>query len=422
MDKEISLQIGIDWADEKHDYCLFPVNSKELTGSAAAKTEAGVVASSPEKLHEWVQKLRRRFPEGKFEVCVELSRGALINALEQYDFIRIYPLNPISSSRFRECLYPSLTKDDVKDASLLLDILQKHREHLRVNERQGQANRLLDGVVKARRKTVNQRTALIQKLTDNLKEYYPQALQMAGDMGERMSRRFLKKWPSWQEIARVRPQTLRKFYYANKSRSETRIEARLKLHQQSRSLSDDETTVELGRMQTLMLVEQLETLDKIIKEYDRKIEAIYQAHEKKTVIDSLPGAGKVMGPRLISAMQYCLPQCKDAADLASYSGIAPLRQKSGNSSRISKRFRRPCFLHQTFIEWAQCSVKYSRWAKAYYKHRRETLGHSHWAIIRALAFKWIRILYKCWEDNTPYDEEKYLQTLQRRGSKLAQLI
>ncbi len=422
MDKETSLQIGIDWADRKHDYCLFPVNPKGLPGSAGAKTETGVVASSPEVLHEWVQQLRRRFPQGTFEVCVELSRGPLINALEQYDFIRVYPLNPISSSRFRECLYPSLTKDDVKDASLLLEILQKHRGHLRVSERQDQATRLLDGVVKARRRTVNQRTALIQQLTGNLKEYYPQALEMAGDLAERMSRRFLRKWPSWQEVAGARPQTLRNFYYAHRSRSETRIEARLKLHQQSRPLSDDETVVELGRMQTLALVEQLEALDKIVKEYDAKIDEIYQAHRKKAVVDSLPGAGKVMGPRLASAMQSCLPQCKDAGDLASYSGVAPLRQKSGNSSRISKRFRRPCFLHQTFIEWAQRSVKYSKWANAYYKHRKETLGHGHWAIIRALALKWIRILYKCWVDDAPYVEERYLQTLQRRGSKLAQII
>ncbi|NBB81061.1 MAG: transposase [Verrucomicrobia bacterium] len=420
MNNSISLQIGIDWADQKHDYCLCPFQPEP--GQVQAKNESGIVSSSPEKLHEWIMQVRQRFPDGVIEVCVELSRGALINALREYDFIRIYPLNPISSNRFRECLYPSLTKDDVKDASLLLTILQKHREHLRVLTAGQRDSCLLEGLVQARRKYVNQRTALVQQLTTNLKEYYPQALGMVGDLSERMSRRFLKKWPSWDELSRVREHTLRKFYYANQSRSEARIEARLNLHRNSRPLSNNETTIELGRMQTIMLVEQLETLDKIIHEYSRKIEPLYRSHEKSTVINSLPGAGKIMGPRLICAMEGNLPACRNAAELSSYSGIAPLRQKSGNSSRISKRFRRPKFLHQTFIEWAQCSIKYSSWAKAFYDHRRHSLGHDHWAVVRALAFKWIRILYKCWEDNTAYNEENYIQTLKRRGSKLAELI
>ena len=420
MNNSISLQIGIDWADQKHDYCLCPIQTKPQRGNA--KNESGVISSTPEKLHEWIIQLRKRFPKGWIEVCVELSRGALINALQDYDFIRIYPLNPISSNRFRECLYPSLTKDDVKDASLLLEILQKHRSHLRVLDSVQADSRLLEGLVKARRKSVDQRTALVQQLTSNLKEYYPQALSMVGGLSERMSRRFLKKWPTWEELSRVREQTLRKFYYANQSRSETRIQDRLNLHSQSCSLCEDEATVKLGRMHTLMLVEQLETLDKIIREYDNEILPLYQAHEKGPIIDSLPGAGKVIGPRLVCAMQNNLPACHSAAELSSYSGIAPLRQKSGNSSRISKRFRRPKFLHQTFIEWAQCSTKYSKWAHAFYHHRKDILGHDHWAIIRSLAFKWIRILYKCWENNTPYDEEKYIETLKKRGSKLAEMI
>lgn len=420
MSNSINLQIGIDWADQKHDYCLCP--SQPEPGQTKARKESGIIASSPEKIHAWIVRLRQRFPGGIIEVCVELSRGALINVLREYDFIRIYPVNPISSNRFRECLYPSLTKDDVKDASLLLDILQKHRDHLRELRPVRADCRLLEGLVQARRKSVNQRTALIQQMTSTLKEYYPQALDMIGELSERMSRRFLKKWPSWEELSRTREQTLRKFYYANQSRSEARIEARLNVRRHSRALSNDETTAQLGRMQTLMLVEQLETLDKIIREYDRKIEPLYRGHEKHSLIDSFPGAGEIMGARLICAMQQNVPACRNAAELSSYSGIAPLRQKSGNSSRISKRYRRPKFLHQTFIEWAQCTMKYSQWAKAYYHHRRRTLGHDHWAVIRALAFKWIRILCKCWESDTPYDEQKYIQTLKKRGSKLAEMI
>ena len=36
----------------------------------------------------------------------------------------------------------------------------------------------------------------------------------------------------------------------------------------------------------------------------------------------------------------------------------------------------------------------------------------------SLAFKWIRILYRCWQARTPYDELTYLEALRRRGSPL----
>ena len=38
--------------------------------------------------------------------------------------------------------------------------------------------------------------------------------------------------------------------------------------------------------------------------------------------------------------------------------------------------------------------------------------------IRALAFKWIRILFRCWQDRVPYDEAKYLMALKKKGSPL----
>ena len=54
---------------------------------------------------------------------------------------------------------------------------------------------------------------------------------------------------------------------------------------------------------------------------------------------------------------------------------------------------------------------------AYY-HGQRAKGCSHQAAVRALAYKWIRILYRCWQTCTPYDESVYLHALKRRGSPL----
>ena len=74
-------------------------------------------------------------------------------------------------------------------------------------------------------------------------------------------------------------------------------------------------------------------------------------------------------------------------------------------------------MRQTFIEWAGQTINKSFWAGAYYRQQRDK-GCSHQTAVRALAFKWIRILYRCWQSHTPYDESKYLKALERRGSSL----
>jgi hypothetical protein len=43
---------------------------------------------------------------------------------------------------------------------------------------------------------------------------------------------------------------------------------------------------------------------------------------------------------------------------------------------------------------------------------------THQAALRALAFKWIRILYRCWVERKPYDESRYLMALQKRQAPL----
>jgi hypothetical protein len=60
----------------------------------------------------------------------------------------------------------------------------------------------------------------------------------------------------------------------------------------------------------------------------------------------------------------------------------------------------------TFHEWAAHSIGSSAWAKAYYEQQRAK-GKPRNTVVRALAFKWIRILFRCWKDLKPYSEEVY---------------
>ncbi|HXG95380.1 MAG TPA: transposase [Blastocatellia bacterium] len=106
-----------------------------------------------------------------------------------------------------------------------------------------------------------------------------------------------------------------------------------------------------------------------------------------------------------------------ADEVACLSGIAPVIERSGKSSWVRWRYFCPKFLRQTFHEYAGESIRHSFWAKAYYESQRAK-GKSHSEAVRALACKWIRIIWKCWKTKTPYDEVKYLESLRRKNSPL----
>ena len=89
-----------------------------------------------------------------------------------------------------------------------------------------------------------------------------------------------------------------------------------------------------------------------------------------------------------------------------------ITERSGKSLWIHHRLACRKFIKQTFHEIADH-------ARAYYDQMRSR-GKDHHAALRALANKWIRILFRCWKDRKPYDEAKYIQALRRRGSVLVE--
>ena len=156
-------------------------------------------------------------------------------------------------------------------------------------------------------------------------------------------------------------------------------------------------------------------------QFDRAIAQTVAQITDYSLFAALPGAGPTLAPRLLVAFGEQRDRYHDAAQLQQYSGIAPVTERSGKSSWVHWRYAAPTFLRQTFIEWAAQTIPHSFWARAFYEQQRAK-GCSHQTALRALAFKWIRILFRCWQDRVPYDEAAYLNALQRRSSPLLQSI
>ena len=405
--------IGIDWADQKH------VLSLQVNGQT--KKETGTLEQKPEIIGPWVAKLRERFAGRPLAVAVEQSRGALIHALLTYDFLVVFPLHPTTVSKFREAFKPSGAKSDPLDADQILQILTKHFDLLKPLNPDTEETRLLARLVEDRRKAVDLRTSHIQALTANLKEYFPQAIELvSGNLTSRLAGDFLMKWPTFESFQQAKPSTIKRFYYGHNIRSSEVIQRALDLANNAKTLTTDPAVVQSGSRLSQMYAQLIRALNPVIGDYDACIEKAFEAHPEVNLFNCLPGAGPALAPRLLTFFGTDRSRYESAQNVHSFSGIAPVTKSSGRTRVAYFRVACPKFDRQTFHEFARLSIAKSQWARNYVDYYTDK-GKNFHTIIRALAFKWIRILWKCWQDRTPYNEDKYMQTLKTRGSIFATL-
>lgn len=407
----LAARIGLDWADGHHDLALLPAGSDQV--------EHIRIAHTPETLREFLGELQRRFEGRPVGVCLEKCRGAIVHALLEYDFIRLFPVNPLTLSRYREAWRPSRAKDDPTDAEALLEILCKHPNRLRCWTPDDPETRALARLTQARRNAVDMRTRLTQALRAELKGYFPHALDWTGTtLTSRLACDFLLKWPTLEVVQRARPETVRKFYYGHNCRRSDTIEKRLRQIEEAVPLTTDAAIIDVSVLTVQMLASQIRALGPAIARYEDKIDELFAVHPDATLFASLPGAGPALAPRLLAAFGTDRSRFHDATEVQEYSGIAPVTERSGKKEWVHWRWAASTFLRQTFHEFAGCSIQQSPWARAHYDVQRKR-GKTHHAALRSVAFKWIRILFACWRTRTPYDEQRYLQALHRRGSPLA---
>lgn len=405
--------VGIDWADEEHAVCL------QVTGNSDMET--CVLSQKPEALVEWATGLKKRFGDRPVGVCLEQSRGALIYALMQYPWLALYPINPKSLARFRESLYPSRAKSDPNDAALLSEFLIKHQFHLRPWYAEDTETRKLRLLLENREKLVDDRTALGNRLRAALKLYFPQALEWGGPLIKPMSWAFLLKWSTLPDLQKVSKKKLLDFFYAHHVRRGDQVNGLYEQVQSAKALVTDTALVDTSVLMVRSICNQLQALQTYIDQHEAEIEALYAKHPENHLFSNLGGAGKVLGPRLVAAFGRDREKYEDAGEIQKMSGIAPVVESSGKKSWTHWRWAAPAFLRQTFHEFAAHSIPTCAWAKAFYDLQRKR-GKSHHAAVRSLAFKWIRILFRCWKDNVPYDEKRYLQQLIIHGSPLLKFL
>lgn len=399
--------LGWDWADEHHDLFL---------ETAAGQTETVRLANEPGQLHQWLKQLADRFAHQKVAVCVEATRSALLPILLEYPFLELYVVNPKSLARFREAMRPSGSKSDALDCRLAAQLIKSHASLLNPHLAQDELTMELEQLVVIRRGLVDARTALANQLGSVLKSYYPLALTfLQQDTTSALAAAFVLRFPSLKALQAASVAQVRQFFLKHKCRLTEGLEGRLQLIASAQPVSTRTHWNNPNSFLACTLARQLAVLAKRIEQLEERIRILAEQHPNHRLVASLPGAGEALEPRLAVALGTNPQAAASATKLAVRSGVAPVRQQSGNSCLITHRWAKPQFLHQTWIEYAKSSTLRCPWAAAFVAAKTKA-GKSYYTAIRALAYKWMRIVHACWEAGTVYDEAQYLAALKKHNS------
>src|SRR5262245_10025286 len=255
--------IGIDWADARHDGCL--------QAAGTAKREGFQLEHTPEAIDAWVTTLRTRFNGQPLAVCLELTKGPLVSALRKYDFLVLFPINPLTLARYREAFTPSRAKDDPTDAALQLELLLPHRDQLQPLQPQSPPMRALAQLVEHRRRVVGDKVRITNRLTSTLKHYCPQVLQWFQEKDPRIFCDFLSRWPTLKAAQRARRTPLETCFRDHHGRSAAVIDTRLHALKAAMPLPTDEGVIAPPALLVQTLVSQLRVALHAIEDFDTAI-------------------------------------------------------------------------------------------------------------------------------------------------------
>ncbi|MEZ6138744.1 MAG: IS110 family transposase [Pirellulaceae bacterium] len=403
-----AILVGIDWADAQHAYhAILPDGS----------SKSGSFKQNRKSIDAWIIELRALAPNAAIDICIETSTGGLINALLECEGLVIYPVNPNALASYRKAFAHGGGKNDPVDARLIAQFLQHYRSRLRPLRINSPETRELDVLTSDRRDFVQQRVKLANRLTDKLKTYFPAIFELkpARTYSEFVVD-LVAAYPTLQEAQAAGRTKLRKLFYGKGTKE--KIEKRLQIIMEATPLSSDPVLLRTAARQCRVIAKQIQQLNASIKQYDDEIKRFVKQHADYAIVEHLPGASFRTHARIIAALGDDRSRYANAESLQCATGIAPITTQSGKSRFVSARSASSKFIRQTFHEYASLSIRKCAWAKAYYESQLAK-GKSSQTAKRALAFKWIRIIFRLWQTRTAYDESRYLERLKATQSPLA---
>jgi transposase len=407
--KDITHYAGFDWARDHHVVVIV-----DTAGHIVADFEF------EHSLEGWKSFGEKTAPWPNLAVAIETNQGAAVDQLLQRGYT-VYPVNPVASESYRKRKAPSGTKTDHVDGWGLADALRVDGQGwkpLQVMDPLTQKLRLLchDEV-----SLIEQRTLLVNKLQQALVEYYPPALEAFEDWTSPFTWDFILEFPTPGELVKLGKRRWEKFLHTHKLWRPETVERRRAIFAQADQFQASAPIVAAKSQLAVSLCKLLRTLDQQLAQYRKQIEALFKDHPDHDLFGSLPGAKKVLAPRLLAAIGSDPQRYGSQQVLQCFAGTAPVNYQSGQINKTHMRWACDKFMRHTVHLWADCFRKASAWGQTYYEKKREQ-GMSHACALRCLGQRLLKIVFRMLSDKKPYDAELHALNQKKHGSWVLALV
>jgi hypothetical protein len=396
--------VAIDSADDHHDLKASGPGELEALELRIPNTLAGFLAMDAA--------LRERFGAVPRHYAMENPRLLLGRYLLQLG-ANLHAINPHAVAHQRRALATSGRKDDRLDAQaihvLLCQRVQEAKAPLQSSSPEGT---ILAGLVAHRVDMVEEKNRVTNQLTAVLKGFYPRALELFSRLDQPVTLTFLEHFASPAELQAANEETWAQCFEGQRYPRPQRI-GQLLLQAQATQVEVSPADQYLGALQVRRLVRVLQVLLTELTRIEQDIEQRFEALPAAKTFRSLPGAADVLAPALFAVFGDHKERWTHWKEVARQSGAVPVTKASGRFRLVHMRHSCDHRARRTLHLLAACSRRACTWAEEFYQAQRKH-GKTHGTALRNLAVKWLRILYRLWQDDLTYDESTYLKNLSER--------
>ncbi|MCK5216043.1 MAG: IS110 family transposase [Candidatus Omnitrophica bacterium] len=405
-----SIFIGIDWADQKHDICITDHNGKTI--------KEFQITHNVEGFTKFDHQLNI-YDKNNTLICIETNSGLFFDHLIHFEY-RVYSVNPGALVDYRKSHSLSGSKNDKLDAKLLSNYLRENVLRLKEYQRNSEHTRILKLLTEDRQRLLKERIRLENQLINTLKLFYPVALKLFCNLTGEISLKFISKYSTPQKANKLTLDKLKTFLKQNGYSNPKRTDDIFYLLKEKQP-SAPTVFIQAKEHFIKSIIPLIKIINTQIKIYDKEIKKHHEQHPDLNIFNTLPGVGKVIGPKLLACFGDHRNQFPHFNNIQCLAGTAPVTKRSGKYCHVYFRFACNKFFRNTMRDLAFCSLSNSIWARAYYD-KQKCKGHTHSEALRSLANKWLKIIHCLWTKKLTYNEDYHLAQITRRKLEAAVMI
>jgi transposase len=393
------LFVGLDWAEEHHDVVVM-----DEFGGVVARRRIPEGLTGLAVLHELLA--AQVADPAEVVVGAETDRGLFIGALVAAGY-RVYAVNPLAVSRYRDRHAVSGAKSDPGDAKVLADLVRTDRHNHRPVAGDTELAEAVKVLARTHQSLVWARQRQVNQLRSLLREFYPGALAAFGtDLGSRDALAVLAVAPTptlGRGLSRAKLAAL--LGRAGRQRGLQGRAAQLQAALRAPQLPAPLVLAEASGAAVKALVGVIAALNVQLEQLTGQLQRHFEQHPDAEIVRSQPGLGVILGARVVAEFgddptRYANPKARK-----SYAGTAPITRASGKRHLVLARLARNRRLADACYQWAFSALRASPGARAYYDRCRAA-GKTHQQTLRALANRLVGILHGCLRHRTVYNEHR----------------